>query len=114
MRIVSIGVASAKDFQYWNGSGQLKAVSGPQYGVDYFGTDWSRLTSALRAAASEVICQIEFEVQKVIVDETGKPVKDQSAASDWEMTLNLSGISNPNDYLIVFCQVVVGHFGLVF
>ncbi len=95
MRIVSIGVASAKDFQYWNGSGQLKAVSGPDYGIDYFGTDWSRLARTLRAAASQVTCQIEFEVNKVVVGADGKPLSDQSTANGWGMSLNLSNIPDP-------------------
>lgn len=95
MRIVSIGVASAENAAHWNGSGQLKAVSGPEYGVDYFGTDWDRLAATLRAAASEVTCQIEFEVNKVIVDAEGNKVNDQSEAADWNMDLEVSGLANP-------------------
>lgn len=96
MRVVSIGVASAKNYQYWNGSGQMKSVSGPQYGVDYFGTDWSRLAGTLRAAASEVTCQIEFEVNKQVVSSDGSTLlADQSAAEGWNMSLNVSGIPDP-------------------
>ncbi|WP_297851464.1 SpaA isopeptide-forming pilin-related protein [uncultured Corynebacterium sp.] len=97
MRIVSIGVASAENAAHWNGSGQLKAVSGPEYGVDYFGTDWDRLAATLRAAASEVTCQIEFEVNKVIVDGDGNKVGDQSDAADWKMNLEISDLINPQD-----------------
>ena len=95
MRIVSIGVASAENAAHWNGSGQLKAVSGPEYGVDYFGTDWDRLAATLRAAASEVTCQIEFEVNKVIVDAAGNKLPDQAEARDWTMGLDVSGLTNP-------------------
>lgn len=95
MRIVSIGVASADSAAHWNGSGQLKAVSGPEYGVDYFGTDWDRLAASLRAAASEVTCQIEFEVNKIIVDAAGNKLADQSAAAGWQMDLGVSNLADP-------------------
>ena len=99
MRIVSIGVASADSAAHWNGSGQLKAVSGPQYGVDYFGTDWNRLAASLRAAASEVTCQIDFEVNKVIVDAAGNKLADQSAAAGWQMDLGVSNLADPQSDL---------------
>lgn len=99
MRIVSIGVASAESAAHWNGSGQLKAVSGPEYGVDYFGTDWNRLAATLRAAASEVTCQIYFEVKKVIVDAAGNKLTDQSAAAGWQMDLKVSNLVDPQSNL---------------
>lgn len=95
MRVVSIGVASAENAPHWNGANQLKAVSGQEYGVDYFGTDWGLLAATLRAAASQVTCQIDFEVNKVVVGADGKELEDQSAARGWTMGLDVSGIPDP-------------------
>lgn len=91
-RIVSIGVGSADDAPNWDGSGQLEAISGPVYGVDYFGTDWDRLAATLRAAASQVTCQNEIVVDKTIVDEYGRKLADQSEARDWNVDIHVDKI----------------------
>lgn len=99
-RIVSIGVGQAETASHWKGAGQMKAVSGPTYGEDYFGTDWDHLASTLRAAASQVLCQLEVEVDKAIVDAAGNRLADQSEANGWDMSLAVSNIrSNVDGYL---------------
>lgn len=96
-RIVSIGVGQAETAAHWKGAGQLKAVSGPTYGEDYFGTDWNHLAATLRAAASQVLCQLEVTVDKTIVDSQGNRVADQSAANGWDMSINVSNIKSNLD-----------------
>ena len=91
-RIVSIGVGSAEDASNWDGSGQLEAISGLKYGVDYFGTDWDQLAATLRAAASQVTCQNEIIVDKTIVDSNGNKIADQSAANDWKIDVDVDEI----------------------
>lgn len=93
-RIVSIGVGQAESASHWKGSGQMKAISGPTYGEDYFGTDWDRLASTLRATASQVLCQLEVQVDKAIVDASGNRVADQSAADGWKMSVNVDSIKS--------------------
>lgn len=96
-RIVSIGVGQAVTAEHWKGSGQMKAISGPTYGEDYFGTDWQHLASTLRAASSQVLCQLEVQVDKSIVDENGDKLADQSQATGWEMNLDVSNIKSDVD-----------------
>ncbi|MEH0147146.1 SpaA isopeptide-forming pilin-related protein [Corynebacterium sp. Q4381] len=91
-RVVSIGVGSAEDASNWDGSGQLEAISGLKYGEDYFGTDWDRLASTLRAAASQVTCQNEIVVDKTIVDENGRKLPDQSQATKWNVDINVDNV----------------------
>lgn len=91
-RVVSIGVGSADDAPNWDGSGQLEAISGLKYGEDYFGTDWDRLASTLRAAASQVTCQNEIVVDKTIVDENGRKLPDQSQATKWNVDIKVDNV----------------------
>lgn len=96
-RIVSIGVGQAATAEHWKGSGQMKAISGPTYGEDYFGTDWQHLASTLRAASGQVLCQLEVQVDKSIVDANGNSLVDQSQATGWEMNLDISNIKSDVD-----------------
>lgn len=96
-RIVSIGVGQAVTASHWKGAGQMKAVSGPTYGEDYFGTDWEHLASTLRAAASQVLCQLEVQVDKAIVDAAGNRLADQSEANGWDMKLDVTNIRSSVD-----------------
>lgn len=91
-RVVSIGVGSADDAPNWDGSGQLEAISGLKYGEDYFGTDWDRLASTLRAAASQVTCQNEIVVDKTIVDQFGEELPDQKDATKWDVDITVDNV----------------------
>ena len=98
VRIVTIGVGPAETVSSWNAEGQLKALSGPSNGLDYFGTDWDRLAATMRAVASQISCQIDIEVEKQVVDQNNHPLPQQDSAQGWRVDLTIddvvSNISN--------------------
>ncbi|MBB3116167.1 DUF7507 domain-containing protein [Corynebacterium bovis] len=96
-RIVTIGAGWAANPGQTDSSNQLKAVSGPVSGLDYFATDWGRLAESLRYAGNQITCQTGVNAKKVIVDAAGKPVADQSPAKDWAIDISAENFAGTVD-----------------
>ncbi|MDK8510940.1 hypothetical protein QP948_05915 [Corynebacterium bovis] len=96
-RIVTIGAGWAANPGQTSSSNQLKAVSGPVSGLDYFATDWGGLADSLRYAGNQITCQTDVTAKKVIVDAAGNPVADQSPARDWAIDITASNFAGTVD-----------------
>ncbi|MEL4164851.1 hypothetical protein MTQ16_08435 [Corynebacterium bovis] len=96
-RIVTIGAGWAANPGQTSSSNQLKAVSGPISGLDYFATDWGGLADSLRYAGNQITCQTDVSAKKVIVDAAGTPVADQSPAKDWAIDITANNFAGTVD-----------------
>ncbi|MEL4177081.1 NEW3 domain-containing protein [Corynebacterium bovis] len=96
-RIVTIGAGYANAYANWDGANNLKAISGPIDGLDYFATSWESLAQSLKTAGNQVTCQSELNVRKVIVDKDGILARDQSDAKDWAVDVTVDNLAGTVD-----------------